>query len=446
MTKQKKKKINQNVLLVAMSIFIICIVFFVVSLIRLFQKPANTVLVKHGELINYEEVVGYIIREEDLVDTSEYDGMIKTAVSDAERVSKGSVIMNYVSKAEEQLVKKIAELDIKIEKAIESQQTIFTNDVKVLDTEIENYIYANLKGSNFIDSTKQYSKEINQKVEKKAKIVGELSPAGSELKSLIEQRKKYETELNNSEKALHATNSGLVSYRVDGYENLLTPASFSELTIDYLEGLKLTTDEVISVDTDKVKIVDNFNCYIAVPLRADAAEDIFLNGTVYLRFKNTGDRLIPTTVEYFSNEEDRILVIFKTNANVEELTKYRKIGLDVVWWRSKGLKINEDMLYTTTFKVESGDSASNSVVNTSSGESIVSGDTQKEYVDVELKTVMVKKAYYNTEVYVKVLKRAKGFVIIDNYTDEELKQLGIPQENINNRGTIKLYDEIILVD
>ena len=158
MAKQKKKKINQNIVLVAMSIVIICIVFFVVSLVRLFQKPANTVLVKQGELINYEEVVGYIIREEELVDTSAYDGMIKAAVSDAERVSKGSVIMNFVSKAEEQLVKKIAELDTKIEKAIESQQTIFTNDVKVLDAEIENYIYANLRGSNFVDSTRQHTK------------------------------------------------------------------------------------------------------------------------------------------------------------------------------------------------------------------------------------------------------------------------------------------------
>ncbi len=446
MAKQKKKRLNQNIVLVALSIAIIGLVFFVVSLVRLFQKPASTVMIKNGELINYEEFVGYIIRDEDVVDTSSYDGIIKTSVSDAERVSKGAPIMNYVSKAEEQLMKKISDLDTKIEQAIESQQTIFTNDVKILDTEIENYIYSNLRNSNLLDSTKEYKKIINEKVEKKAKIVGELSPAGSELKSLIEQRTKYETELNNSEKALHATSSGLVSYRVDGYENLLTPASFSELTIDYLEGLRLTTDEVISVDTDKVKIVDNFNCYIAVPLRADAAEDIFLNGTVYLRFKNTGDRLIPTTVEYFSNEDDRILVIFKTNANVEELTKYRKIGLDVVWWRAKGLKINEDMLYTTTFKVESGDTTTVEESNISSGDISLSGDFQKEYKDVSLNTVMVKKAYYNTEVYVKILKRAKGFVIIDNYTDEELKKMGIPQENIENRGTIKLYDEIVLVD
>ena len=90
MAKQKKKKINQNIVLVAMSIVIICIVFFVVSLVRLFQKPANTVLVKQGELINYEEVVGYIIREEELVDTSAYDGVIKAAVSDATGIFTGN--------------------------------------------------------------------------------------------------------------------------------------------------------------------------------------------------------------------------------------------------------------------------------------------------------------------------------------------------------------------
>ena len=37
---------------------------------------------------------------------------------------------------------------------------------------------------------------------KKAKIVGELSPAGSELKNLISQRAEYEKELNDSERTL----------------------------------------------------------------------------------------------------------------------------------------------------------------------------------------------------------------------------------------------------
>lgn len=444
MAKQKKKRLNQNIVLVALSIAIIGLVFFVVSLVRLFQKPASTVMIKNGELINYEEFVGYIIRDEDIVDTSSYDGIIKTAVSDAERVAKGAAIMNYVSKAEEQLMKKISDLDTKIEQAIESQQTIFTNDVKILDTEIENYIYSNLRNSNLLDSTREYKNIINEKVKKKAKIVGELSPAGSELKSLIEERTKYETELNDAEKAVYATKAGLVSYRVDGYENILTPASFSELTTDYLKSLKTTKDQVISANSNKVKLVNNFCCYIAIPLGEDGLEKITLNETTYLRFESTGDRLIPATVEYMSTEEDSILCIFKINSNVEELTKYRKVSVDVVWWRTKGLKVNEDVIHYTEIQVPSGEEK----VIQSGDETIIiesSGDTTVTKT-IKIPTVTVKKAYYDTEVFVKILKSAKGFVILDNYTTEELAEMGVSQEMIDNRGTIKLYDELLVAD
>ncbi|MBR3887874.1 MAG: hypothetical protein IKJ32_02115 [Clostridia bacterium] len=444
MAKQKKKRLNQNIVLVALSIAIIGLVFFVVSLVRLFQKPASTVMIKNGELINYEEFVGYIIRDEDVVDTSSYDGIVKTAVSDAERVSKGAPIMNYVSKAEEQLMKKISDLDTKIEQAIESQQTIFTNDVKTLDSEIETYIYSNLRNSNLLDSTKEYKKVINEKVEKKAKIVGELSPAGSELKSLIEERTKYETELNDAEKAVYATKAGLVSYRVDGYENILTPASFSELTIDYLKSLKTTKDQVVSANSNKVKLVNNFCCYIAIPLGEDGLEKITLNETTYLRFESTGERLIPATVEYMSTEEDGILCIFKINSNVEELTKYRKVSVDVVWWRTKGLKVNEDVIHYTELQVPSGEEE----VIQSGDETIIvetSGDANVTKT-IKIPTVTVKKAYYDTEVFVKILKSAKGFVILDNYTVEELEKMGVSQEIIDNRGTIKLYDELLVAD
>ena len=57
---------------------------------------------------------------------------------------------------------------------------------------------------------------------KKSKIAGEQSPAGSYLKKLIDQRSEYENELNSGAEYIEATKSGIVSYRVDGYEDILT--------------------------------------------------------------------------------------------------------------------------------------------------------------------------------------------------------------------------------
>lgn len=454
MATKRKKKINQNVIFVILSILIIMIIYFTITIIHFFKKPADTVLIKKGELIKYEEVVGYIIRSEEIIDNSSFDGVIKTEIQDATRVSKGSPIITYVSKSEEQILEKMAKLDEKIEKAIESQQTIFTSDVKSIDAEIENNIYSNLKENKNLYSIQEYKKYLNEKIQKKAKIVGELSPAGSELKTLISQRTAYETELNNSEKSLLSPAAGLVSYRVDNLEDVLTYESISVLTSKDLSNMKTTLNQMIPINNKKVKLVNNFECYIAVPMKSEEAYNVKLNDTVYLRFENTGDTLISATVEYISKEEECVLLVFKIKSNVEELTKYRKIGFDVIWWSSTGLKVNKDAIfYTEVPTLISGDiSDKGDVSGENTKEQIqditsTSGETTlilKINQSVKLPTIKVKKAYYTNDVFVKILKETDEFVIIDNYKDVELQEMGISQEIIEKRTTLKLYDEALI--
>ena len=62
----------------------------------------------------------------------------------------------------------------------------------------------------------------------KAKLTGELSPAGSYLNKLIKERSQYEKELNDGAESLTASKSGVVSYRVDGYEDILTTEDFGK--------------------------------------------------------------------------------------------------------------------------------------------------------------------------------------------------------------------------
>lgn len=463
MAKQKMKVNKKRLVLFYILVFLA--IYFIVSIVRLFEKPVDTVLIKKGELINYEEVVGYIIRDEELLDLSNYDGIVKSEVQDATRVSKGSSILKYVSKSEEQLMEKINKLNDKIEVAKENQQTIFSNDVKIIDSEIENNIYSQLKNNTSLDIVKENKKYLNEKIYKKAKIVGELSPAGSELKNLINERAEYEKQLNDAEKSLIAPAAGLVSYRIDGFENILTYDSISLLTSEKLAELKISLDQTIPVDTKNIKIIDNFKCYIAVPMESEDAKNAMLNDTVYLRFSNSDDSLIASQVEYISNEEDCTLIVFKINSNVEELTKYRKISMDVVWWRSTGLKVNKEVLFDTELEVVvSGEDAIENEISTASASEIaddatVSGDisgvieapenvlnnTVKTKI-IKIPTIKIRKAYSEENVFVKILKETDEFVIIDNFKDAELLEMGVDESLISNRRTIKMFDEAVMVE
>lgn len=444
---KQKKKINQNVLIFIITVVVFVTVFFVVQIVRFFERPVDTVLVRKGELINYEEVTGYIIRNEELIDLSSYEGIRKSEVDDATRVSKGAPIIKYVSNSESQLIEKINKLDEKIDVAKENQKTIYSNDVKLLDIEIESSIYNQVKDCIRIDEITEIKNNLNNKINKKAKIVGELSPAGSELKLLMEERRNYEKQLNDSEKSLISPKAGLVSYRVDGFENVLTYDSISVLTSKKLSSLKIPLNKVIPLDSKKVKLVDNFSCYIVIPMKSEEAINAKLNENVYLRFSNSNsnDSLVAATIDYISEEDDEVLLVFKINSNVEELTKFRKIGLDVVWWRATGLKVNEEALFDTEIEIER-------VIEKTISEEIESGDIINESGDntyikkekISVPTITIKKAYSEENVFVKVLKRANGFVIIDNYKDSELVEMGISEEILENRKILKMFDEAIV--
>ena len=416
----KKQKKNQNLIFVLLSILIIILIYFVICIVRFFRQPADTVLIKNGEVIKYEEVVGYIIRNEKVLDTSSYEGTPKANVDDATKVSKGTEIVTYMSREKEQLTEKIAKLDDKIQEAMESKQTILPNDVKVLDSEIEIYLYTNVKESNNVYSIYESKNLINEKIEKKAKIAGDLSPVGSQLKSLIEERTSYEKQINDSEKILKTPEAGLVSFRVDNYENVLSPSVLSKLTLAELEKIKINNNQIIPISTSKVKIVNNFECYIAIPMESEESKEANLNDNVYLRFDNTGDELINATIEYISEEDNKRIIVLKIKSNVEELTKYRKINLDVVWWSDKGLKINKEAI---RYSEITG----------------VSGDT------VIVPTVTIKKSSYTQDVFVKIVREAGDFAIITNYEDKELLNLGVPEELIEDRQTLKMYDEAVLI-
>ena len=150
-------------------------------------------------------------------------------------------------------MKKIEELDKKIEEAMETQQTIYPSDVKALDASIQVELYENIKNNNDINSIKENKSKVNTSIKKKAQIVGELSPVGSKLKELINERNDYEKQINNGKKELISPRSGIVSYRVDGYENNFTKDNISKMTWGDLSSYRLNSNQMAPVSNKNVR-------------------------------------------------------------------------------------------------------------------------------------------------------------------------------------------------
>ena len=406
----KKNKNNIKYIITAI-IAIALLIYIVYTIINLVIKPTDTFLVEKGEISFEESVQGYVIRDETVIKGENYKNGISQIKSEGEKVAKGEAIYRYYTKGEENLINKINSLDVKIREAMEKENNIdrYSSDIKTLENQIHKKIYEACE-INDLQKIKEYKNELNNIITKKAKIAGEKSPAGSYLKQLIEERSKYENELNNGSEYVKTTKSGVVSYRVDGLEEVLTPANLASLSKGMLQDLKLKTGEIIATSEESGKVIDNFYCYIACILKDENinAAQIKVGSNVEIRLSNSQE--ITSKIEYISSEDNgESLVVLKINKCVEELINYRKISLDIIWWSEEGLKVPNSAI---------------------------------KYENDDLAYIVRKRVGYTDNIYVKILKQSDKYSIITNYTAKELEEKGVSEEKLKNRRTISLYDEL----
>lgn len=402
---EKHKKVLIVLALLCIMIYVFCIVM------KLITNPTNTFLVEQGKIYQEEIATGYIIRDETVIKGKNYKNGMSQIKTEGEKVAKGEAIFRYYTSGEDSLIKKIEELDKKIDEAMAKEDNLFSSDTKVLENQISEKIDSCYNETD-LQKIKENKKEINTYITKKAKIAGDLSPSGSYLNKLINQRSSYENTLNSGAEYVKAPISGVVSYRVDGFEEILTTKDFGSISKEFLEGLNLKTGQIVAANDESGKIINNYECYIAVVLNSEYAKQAEVGKSVKLRLPSGNE--ISAEIQYINMQEDDYVLIFKIEKSVEELISYRKISLDVIWWSESGKKIpNSAIKYE-----EKGDNKVAYVIRTRAG--------------------------YQDKIWIKELRANEKYTIVTDYTSDELKELGYTSEEIKSRKKISLYDEILI--
>lgn len=401
-TVNQKKKIVLNVIIVAVLIYVVYAIYLLI------KEPTNIFTIEEGTLYQEETDIGYVIRKETVVRGNNYKNGMEQIKAEGERAAKDENIFRYYSTNEENLKQKIAELDEQIQTAMTEDTSIFSADMKSLEDQIDEKLKEINKITDVTTLT-EYKKEIDNLITRKAKIAGDLSPKGSYLNQLIEERKQYESQLNSGAEYVKAPMSGIVSYKVDGLEETLTPDNFGSINKEFLENLNLKTGEIVATSEEAGKVIDNFACYIATISSSEEAKQAEVGDDVKIRLSNNAE--ISAEITSISQEnENEVLLILKVNEQIEELINYRKISFDLIWWDETGLKIPNEAI-----------------------------------VEIDgLKYVVRNRAGYLNKILVNVTKQGEDYSIVQPYTTEELKELGFSNEKINSYRKISLYDEIIL--
>lgn len=406
--KTTKRKTNNNIYqtILTLLIFIIIVLYISNSVINLIKRPTETVFVNEGILSKEETAIGYVIRDEEVVKGDNYKNGMEQIIDEGQKVAKDESIFRYYSEGEDDIKEEISKLDSEIEKEIdESEDNLFTTDIKMLDTQISEKLY-HIDNISDVQKLQENKKNIDEYITKKAEIAGELSPKGSHLKELINERNDYQKSLTEESEYITAPRSGILSYRVDGLEETLTADDFSNYTKEFLSNLNLKTGQIISTNYEEGKIVSSFECYIVSICDSNEAKNAEVGDNVSLVLPSTNQ--VKAKIDNIIKENDQETTItFKIENGIDELLNYRKIAFDIIWWNSRGYKIP------------------NSAIITEDG----------------LNYVIKSKMGYLTKILVKLVKQTDNYSIVENYSTSEIRELNADS---NARTSILLNDELIL--
>ena len=405
-------KLNKVKLICAI-IFIITTVFFVIKCIEFVSKPVNEFIVEQDSVSFEETVEGVLIRKETLVKGNNYKNGMVQIVSDGKKTAKGEKIFRYYSNGEDKILAEIQSLSKEINEIIESTEiTFLSSDIASIEVSIEDTIN-NIYELNDTQKIQQYMKKIDEYMDTKTEKTGANSD-NSYIKTLAKQKNELESKLIESSEIMTAPLAGLISYRVDGFENILTvndTKDFSYITKDILDSVDIKSGSLIPINIEQGKIIDNFEYYVAVYMDTDRASFAEVGESVKLRIASTTtvDAQIQA-INHVPGEDEARIIVFKINDDIEKYLEYRKVQIDVIWWEYDGLK----------------------VINSA----IIEEDGKSYIYRNKLGTV--------EKIYIKVLRQNESYSIVENFEDEELIEKGYSKDEIKKRNKINLYDKVIV--
>jgi len=403
--REKKLKKARKIITIILAIAVIVSVFCAMRLV--IEKTADTYIVKQGTLSKEDEAIGYIIRDEKVVKGENYANGIYAIASEGQRVAVGESIFRYYSDSEKQIKDQISGLNYKIQELLEQENNIPPSaDIKSIEKQIEEKMKTMNTLTNYQEIVEN-KKSIDNLITKKINFISDVTE-NQEIKSLVKERNSYEEQLKRGSEYQTADIAGIVSYRVDGLEDVLSVEKFNEITEQYLNQLDLKTGKIVSTSNECGKVIDNFKCYIATTLNSKNAMAAEVGDKIALRISN--DQEIDAKIIQINEESGKRTIIFELSKLTEDLINHRKIVIDVIWWNVSGIKVPKQALIQEN----------------------------------SLYYVMKNKAGIQTKLLVKVKKETDKFAIIEPYSDKELQELGYDSTAIRKYTKITNYDEIVI--
>lgn len=366
-------------------------------------KSKTTYTITNGYVEKTTDTIAYIVKDEAVLDIS--NNATIPVIEQGKRVAKGETIAIYKNDKYDAYLKKVEELDKEIKNMIKDLPTVYSSDINAIDASIQELVKELKKETSYI-KMQEYKVKIDELSYKKVSLLGQLSPTGSKIRELIDKRNEFEKTNENSSDNIVATRSGVVSYKIDNLENVVTTNNLLKCNISELNNLIEKYKNGYESNYG-IKIIDNFDAYLVLKEKRGENDPYIKSGRRYnIKLTDKDSELVSATLVKLLQDDEYNYCIFEISNSIEHLADVRTLGIEVVWTRVSGMAVPRAII--RDIKDEIG---------------YVSVLRGGEYIDVPVK-----------------IRLSNGELdIVENLSNEEKERYGVTEE-------IKIYDQLLYKD
>ncbi|QXM05842.1 HlyD family efflux transporter periplasmic adaptor subunit [Crassaminicella indica] len=347
MTRKKRNRRKRKSRLRYFFLGIILFYFIIKFMPMLVSFSNETSIAEYGNIQVIDQLNCYIIRNEKVI-KSNFEGELRYFVQEGEKVENGYKVAEISKDHIDDITRKKLEiLNQRIESIKKNENSLFQSDIKKIDEELNKIIndIKEYKEKGNLLAIEQLKIELTNKLEKKRIITGDKSFAGKNLETLELEQENLQEKINNAICWIKSPASGIISYHIDGYEDLLTPKNMATIELESLKNMKSQITDLRAEKAIKnqplFKIVDNNRWYMIAWLDREKSEKYKVGRRVIFKFPQ---REVKGKVYQIIENVKNNMVIFQIDQYVENFYSMRNIDLEVIPVKYEGLKIYKDSI------------------------------------------------------------------------------------------------------
>ena len=346
----KNNSLGTKVLMAIITLALVA--YFGVQALAYFGDPLTTTLSYNYRVEESVNLSGFVVRDEAVL-PAEGGGLLQIRREEGERVSKGGTVAAvYADQGSLDRQAQLEALELQVEhlqyarEAAKGEEALQKLDAQIRQN-IRDYRTA-LTAEHYRDTEKQ-SVALQNQILKRDYSGADEEALDAQIAEVQAQMKTLRAQSEGNVRAVKATDSGLFSAVVDGYETVLTPESLSQLLPSDLTKLK--ADEGTSSNVGKLVLGKRWY-YVAAVSEEDAVrlqkqeQALARKGeSLLLRFAKGVERDLPVSVCSVGKAENgRVVLVLEGDTYLSHLTLLREQSAQLIYNTVEGIRVPKEAL------------------------------------------------------------------------------------------------------